>query len=82
MKQIGEREYNGQIIVRGGKYYGYPDGDQEASFMEREWLSDPSKALIFNQKLDDVTKVFIPPGMSMDGAKLIKVTKVVTIKKI
>ena len=79
-KEIGRREYKGKMITKNGKYWGYPN-DIESSSVDREWRDNPSECIIFNCKLDDVNKVYIPKGMNMDGAELIPITKIIIINQ-
>ena len=79
-EEVNKREYDGQIIVKDGKYYGYPLDDSETIISDRAWRDSPTEAIIWNTKLTDVNKVYVPENISMDGAELITITKTVTIK--
>jgi len=76
-KEIGRRSYQGQIITKDGKFYGYPSGD--GSTLDRAWKDNVAEAIIWNTKLDDVTKVFCPSDMSLKGAELKNITKTIVI---
>lgn len=76
-KEIGRRSYQGQIITKDGKFYGYPSGD--GSTLDRAWTDNVAEAIIWNTKLDDVTKVFCPSDMSLNGAELKNITKTIVI---
>ncbi len=79
--EIGKREYDGQMIVKNGKYYGYSLDDSETITSDRSWRDSPTEAIIWNTKLTDVNKVYKPEKISMDGAELISITKTITIKQ-
>lgn len=76
-KEIGRRSYQGQIITKDGKFWGYPSGN--CSTLDRAWKDDVAEAIIWNTKLDDVTKVFCPSDMSLEGAELKTITKTIVI---
>ena len=75
--EIGKLEWDCQIITKDGKYFGY--GDNEG-IHERYWYDDPIKAIGWNLKLDDPSKVYSPHPMGLNEAKLIKVKKTITIE--
>ncbi len=72
-KEIGRRSGQGQVITKDGKFWG---GSMTA---DREWLDDVTKAIVWDTKLDDVTKVYCPSDMSLEGAELKKITKTIII---
>jgi hypothetical protein len=76
-KEIGKLEWDCQLITKDGKYFGYGDNDDTH---EREWHDDPVKAIAWNLKLDDSTKVYSPYPMGLDEAKLIKVKKTIILE--
>ena len=76
-KEIGRRSYQGQIITKDGKFWGYPSGD--CSTLDRAWKDNVAEAIIWSTKLDDVTKVFCPSDMSLEGAELKNITKTIVI---
>ena len=80
-EEVNKREYDGQIIVKDGKYFGYSLDDSETIISDREWRDSPTEAIIWNTKLTDVNKVYKPEKISMEGAKLIGIRKTVTIKQ-
>jgi hypothetical protein len=76
-KEIGKLEWDCQIITKDGKYFGYGDNED---IHEREWHDDPVKAIVWNLKLDDPSKVASPTPMGLNEAKLIKVKKTIIIE--
>jgi len=76
-KEIGRRSYICQVITKDGKFWGYPPGD--ASTLDRAWTDNIVEAIIWNTKLSDVTKVFCPSDMSLEGADLKNITKTIVI---
>jgi hypothetical protein len=80
-EEVNKREYDGQIIVKDGKYFGYSLDDSETIISDRAWRDSPTEAIIWNTKLTDVNKVYKPEKISMEGAKLIGIRKTVTIKQ-
>lgn len=76
-KEMGRRSYTGQVITKNGKFWGYPPGD--CYTQDRAWKDNVAEAIIWNTKLDDVTKVFCPSDMSLDGAELKSITKTTLI---
>lgn len=76
-KEIGRRSGQGQVITKNGKFWGYPLDD--CSTQDRAWKYNVADAIIWNTKLDDVTKVFCPIDMSLDGAELKNITKTTII---
>lgn len=79
-EEFNKREYDGKIIVKDGKYYGYPLDDSETIISGRAWRNKITEAIIWDTKLTDVNKVYVPKNISMDGAEIITITKTVTIK--
>ena len=76
-KEIGRRSGQGQIIVKDGKFWGYPSSYDYS--LDRAWKDNVAEAIIWNTKLDDVTKVYCPSDMSLEGAELKKITKTIII---
>ena len=74
-KEIGRRSGQGKVITKDGKFWG------EATILsgDREWKENVNEAIVCKKELDDVTKVFCPPDMSLDGAKLKNITKTIII---
>jgi len=77
IKEIGRLEWDCQLITKDGKYFGYGNDD---TYHEREWHDDPVKAITWNLKLDDPSKIASPYPMELNEAKLIKVKKTIIIK--
>ena len=67
----------GQIITLDNKYYSYSE-----EVGDREWNSDPIKAIFWNNKLTDLTKIYVPDEFKEDmkKAKLIPIKKTITIE--
>ena len=79
-KEIGRRSYTGQVITKNGKFWGYPSGYGPSSLTsDRAWKDNVAEAIIWNTKLDDVTKVFCPIDMSLEGAEIKNITKTILI---
>jgi hypothetical protein len=76
-KEIGRRSYKGQVITKNGKFCGYPPVD--CSTQDRAWKDNVAEAIIWNTKLDDVTKVFCPIDMSLEGSEIKNITKTILI---
>ena len=76
-KEIGRLSGQGQVIVKDGKFWGYPSGD--CSTLDRAWRDNVTEAIIWNTKLDDVTKVYCPSDMSLEGAELKNITKTIIV---
>ena len=76
-KEIGRRSGQGQVIVKDGKFWGYPSSFSAS--LDRAWKDNVAEAIIWNTKLDDVTKVYCPSDMSLEGAELKKITKTIII---
>ena len=76
-KEIGRRSGQGQIITKDGKFWGYPSSYGYS--LDRAWKDNVAEAIIWNTKLDDVTKVYCPSDMSLEGAELKKITKTIII---
>jgi hypothetical protein len=76
-KEIGKLEWDCQIITKDGKYFGYGVNED---IHEREWHDDPVKAIVWNLKLDNPSKVASPTPMGLNEAKLIKVKKTIIIE--
>ena len=72
-KEIGRRSKQGKVITKDGKFWGGP------ILGSREWKENVNEAIVWKKELDDVTKVFCPPDMSLDGAKLKNITKTIII---
>ena len=77
VKEIGRGSRQGQVITKNGKFWGYPPGD--CSTLDRAWRDNATEAIMWSTKLDDVTKVFCPSDMSLDGAELKNITKTIII---
>lgn len=79
MKANSKLEWECQIIrSKDGKYFGY----SKDNMFEKEWHDDPIKAIAWNLKLDDLSKISCPEYMSLEGAKLVKVKKTVILEEI
>lgn len=74
-KEIGKLEHEYQIITKDGKYFGYGD-----DVNDRAWHDDPVKAIGWNLKLEDVSKVYSPTSMDLNDAILLKVKKTIIIE--
>jgi hypothetical protein len=80
VKEIGRRSGQGQVITKDGKFWGESDTFLSDTFLsDREWHDDVTKAIVWNKKLDDITKVHCPSDMSLEGAELKKITKTIII---
>ena len=75
VKEIGRRSSQSKVITKDGKFWG------ESSFLsgDREWTDNVTEAIVWKKELDDVTKVFCPSDMSLDGAELKNITKTIII---
>jgi hypothetical protein len=76
-KEIGKLEWDCQLITKDGKYFGYGNNDD---ISEKTWHTDPTKAIAWNLKLDDLSKVAPDYQMELNEAKLIKVKKTIIIE--
>ena len=76
-EEIGRLSGQGQVIVKDGKFWGYPT--IAFSDSDRAWRDNAVNAIMFNTELDDVTKVYCPSDMSLEGAELKKITKTIII---
>ena len=76
-KEIGRRSYKGRVITKNGKFWGHPPGDCFNN--DRAWKDNVAEAIIWNTKLDDVTKVFCPIDMSLEGSEIKNITKTILI---
>jgi len=78
VKEIGKRSGEGKVITKDGKFWGYPS-DYGPITSDRAWRDKITEAIIWKKELDDVTKVFCPSDMSLDGAELKNITKTTVI---
>lgn len=76
-EELGRLSGQGKVIVKDGKYWGWAPGDCPEE--DRAWRDNAVDAIIWKTELDDVTKVYCPSGMSLEGASLKKITKTITI---
>ena len=67
----------GQVIVLDDKYYSYGSGT-----LERAWSDKSMNAILWNNRLNDLTKIYVPDNMKEDmkKAKLIPVKKIITFE--
>tara|TARA_Y100000389_G_scaffold187762_1_gene209550 strand:- start:1177 stop:1434 length:258 start_codon:yes stop_codon:yes gene_type:complete len=77
-KEIGRQSGQGQVITKDGKFWGYPS-DYGPLTSDRAWRDKITEAIVWNKKLDDVTKVHCPSDMSLERAELKKITKTIII---
>ena len=77
-KEIGRLSGQGQVIVKDGKFWGYPPSEEFVD-ADRAWRDNAVNAIIWKTELDDVTKVHCPSDMSLEGAELKKITKTIII---
>lgn len=79
MKASSKLEWECQIIrSKDGKYFGYSEDDT----LEKEWHDDPIKAIVWNLKLDDLSKISCPEHISFEDATLVKIKKTVILEEI
>ena len=78
VKEIGRRSSQSKVITKDGKFWGYPS-DYGPLTSDRAWRDKITEAIIWKKELDDVTKVFCPSDMSLDGAELKNITKTTVI---
>ena len=76
-KEIGRRSAQGQVITKDGKFWGYPPIDSPD--LDRAWRDNAVNAIMFKTKLDDLTEVYCPSDMSLEGAELRKITKTIIV---
>ena len=77
-KEMGRRSGKGQVITKDGKFWGYPSTYGPLT-SDRAWKDNITEAIVWKKELDDVTKVFCPSDMSLDGAELKSITKTILI---
>lgn len=77
-KEIGRLSGQGQVIVKDGKFWGYPPSEEFVD-ADRAWRDNAVNAIIWKTELDDVMKVHCPSDMSLEGAELKKITKTIII---
>ena len=78
VKEIGRQSGQGQVITKDGKFWGYPSTYGPLT-SDRAWKDNITEAIVWKKELDDVTKVFCPSDMSLDGAELKSITKTTVI---
>ncbi len=77
-EEIGKRSSEGKVITKDGKFWGYPSNYGPLT-SDRAWRNKITEAIIWKKELYDVTKVFCPSDMSLDGAELKSITKTIVI---
>ena len=81
-KEIGRLSGQGQVIVKDGKFWGYPPDEEfvdTVMFTDRAWRDNAVDAIIWKTELDDITKIYCPSDMSLEGSELKKITKTIIV---